>query len=538
MRLTANARNSFRGMGVVQPAANTVSGASIPSPIGGWDASSPLASMPPQNAVELVNWFPQPGYVELRRGFLIHCDTGEAAPVETVMGYQGIAVANNALFAATNGKIIDITASTPSVVDTGFLSDRWQYQLFSGTGGMFLMLVNGEDTPVYWDGSALQTTAITGSGFAPEDFIHVASYRQRLWFTVKNTTKAVYLGVDAISGTGTVFDVGNVFKRGGYLQAIGTWSTSANDGPEEFICFVSSYGDVAIYNISNPGTADGINYVGTAQLGAPIGRRCLTRFGSDLALITIDGVVLLSRTVSYDKSVISGTALTNMIRQAMTEAAQRQSDLFGWQYIAYPRSNMAILNVPVAENLLQDQFVMNTLTGAWCRFTGQNGNCWEIFENRAYFGGNDGVVFLADESAGDQDQVLSADMRGAFNYYQSRGMQKRWTMLRPLITINYAFPVEPFIGINVDFGELGTLDPVPFGSGAVIPLWDDPSTAIWDESIWPGDVDEANWVSVQGIGYCASIRMTVDIPWTPELVAPRTLRVNSFDVLNVPGGFI
>ena len=39
-----------------------------PAPVEGGDASTALASMDEKRAVSLINWFPQPGYVEIRKG--------------------------------------------------------------------------------------------------------------------------------------------------------------------------------------------------------------------------------------------------------------------------------------------------------------------------------------------------------------------------------------------------------------------------------------------------------------------------------------
>lgn len=539
MRVTAVVGNTVRGGGYNIPDPPTLRGASVPAPVGGWDASSPLAQMPPQNAVELVNWFPQPGYVELRRGHITHCDTGSGLPVETVMGYQGFDPTTNALFAVTDGDVYDVSDATPVITTiVGLGNSRVQHTSFNNGSVQVLWCCNGADVPFYYDGSAWTNTAITGSGFAPEDIINVIPYRSRLWCTVKDSTKAVYLGVDAITGAGTVFDVGGQFPRGGYLQAIGTWSTDTQDGPNEFIAFVSSYGDVATYLINDPSTADGINYLGTSSIGSPIGRRCLCRIGSDLGIITIDGVIPLSRVINYDRAAIQGQALTANIRQAVTQSAQRYSNYFGWQLISYPRNTMAILNVPIAENARQEQYVMNTVTGAWARFTGQNANSWEVWQDRAYFGDNDGLVRLADESAGDEDQTLSASMRGAFNYYGAPGNIKQWEMILPLLNIDTSFPTTPFIGINVDFETEAVLDPIVFVDASSVALWSDPVTAIWDQSMWPGEILSDQWATLNGVGRCASIRMTVDVPWEAGLIVPRTLRVNSFNVLFDVGGFI
>ncbi len=539
MRNTALTNNSVRHGRFIIPVPPDYIPMPVLSPVGGWDAANPLAAMPAENAVELVNWFPQPGYVELRRGFVNHSDTETAEPVETLMGYQGEDETDNALFAVTDGDIYDVTVS-PAVITTktGLSNSRIQKTMFANGTVNVLWCCNGADVPFYYNGSVWTNTAITGSGFVPQDIINVATYRSRIWGVIKDTTKAVYLDVNAITGAAAVFDVGAQFPRGGSLMAIGTWSSSNNNGPQEYIGFMSSYGDIAVYLIVDPTQASGIFYLGTSQIGSPIGRRCLCRLGADLGLITIDGVVLLSMTLNYDRAVIQSKALTANIRTAMTAAAQRQSEFFGWQLISYPRNTMAILNVPLAENSQQEQFVQNTVTGAWCRFNGQYANCWEVFEDRAYFGDNDGIVNLADESACDEGTSMFASMRGAFNPYGDPGHIKQWEMILPIISIDSSFPTDPQIGMNIDFEENAALDPIEFSPSTPVPLWNDPATAIWDQSVWPGTTISTQWASVNGVGRYASIRMTVTITWSEDLRVPRVLQVNSFNVLMQRGGAI
>lgn len=494
--------------------------------------------MPVDRAVEMINWFPQPGYVELRRGYINYSDTGSAATVDTLMAYQGLSSLSNALFAVTDGDVFDVTTGTAVLSSvTGLTNSRIQKTMFNNGTVAVLWCCNGDDTPFYYNGTVWTTTAITGSGFNPDDIINVVSYRNRLWCTVKNTTKAVYLGLNSITGAGAVFDVGAQFPRGGSLMAIGTWSTDTTDGPNEFIAFFSSYGDLAVYQISDPTDAvNGIAYLGTSQIGSPIGRRCFCRVGADLVAITIDGVIPISQVLSYDRAAISAKALTANIRTAMTQAAKLHKENFGWQFIAYARNTMAILNVPLSEGGSQEQYVMNTLTGAWCRFVGQYANCWEVFEDRAYFGDNDGLVMLADEASGDEDNVLSASVRGAFNPYTSSGNIKQWQMVLPLVTINTAFPVNPELGINVDFQTDGEMSPIDFTEASIVSLW---NSAIWNTSLWPGDVTASQWASVNGIGRYASIRMTVDVPWDgTTLLAPLALQLNSFTVSFETGGLL
>lgn len=525
---------SVRG-GVTAPAATVSQGASLIAPVGGWDAISPISAMPEQNALELVNWFPQAGYIELRKGNVIHCDTGTGISVETVMSYQGPTSSVDRLFGASAGKIFDITSNVPTSVLTGFSSDRWEKVNFAGAGGNFLWICNESlsDAPRYYDGAAWATPAITG--ITSSHIVNVTSYKNRLWFVLANSTKAAYLTtVDGIQGPAAEFDVGANFKQGGNLATIGTWSSDTVNGPNEYIAFISSFGEVAVYFILDPTDSNQINFLGVSQTASPIGRRCITKIGADLGLITIDGVFPLSQVLSYDRAKLLGSSLTKNILPAMSEAATNRKNLFGWQLVSYPRSSMAILNVPVVESAEQEQFVMNATTGAWCRFTGQNANCWEIFRDRAYFGDNDGVVRMADEALADEGSDIVASMRGAFNYYGVRGRLKRWTSLRPLITTNAS--VNPNIALNVDFGMNAPLNDLVSEGGSNVPLWD---LVDWDEFNWASEAEiSAIWTTTSGVGYCASVRMVVTMQWSGANQLPSPVQINGFDVLFEMGDFI
>lgn len=492
--------------------------------------------MPETNAVQLINWFPQPGWVELRRGHINFCDTGSGQPVETVMGYMSQDTSDDALLAATNGHIYDVTTGTAVSVGMGYTSNRWQYTGFAGTGGSFLYMVNGSDDPQYFQTGVITVPTITPTDSAdPDDFINICVYRSRIWFVKKNSTVAYYLDVDSVQGDAHPFDVGNQFVNGGYLVAIGTFSTDTAGGPTEYIVFVSSQGDCAVYNIMDPTDTGGISFRGRGEISQPVGYRCMAKLGNDLAVITLDGVLPLSQVLTYDKSQLIGKSLTNNIRQAITTTVRDAKDHFGWQFHSYPRNTMAILNVPISENADQEQYVMNTITGAWCRFTGQYANCWEVFLDKPYFGDNDGIVHLADEAGGDENQTLTADLSVAWNYFSDRSRLKRWSTIRPNITIDATFPVNPQIGINVDFGTNAALYPINFNSSTPIPLWD---ISLWDIAIWAGDLTSNDWAGTDAYGYAASARITVTLPWTTDLVSPKTLRFNTIDWLLFPGSFI
>ena len=125
--------------------------ASVPSPIGGWNARDSVAEMNPLDAVVLNNFYPTPSEIQLRKGYTEYA-TGITGQVDTLMQYSG--GSTNKLFAAAGSVIYDVSsagAATSAVTGQG--SDRLQYVNASTAGGNFLVAVNGTDAALNYDGT-------------------------------------------------------------------------------------------------------------------------------------------------------------------------------------------------------------------------------------------------------------------------------------------------------------------------------------------------------------------------------------------------
>jgi hypothetical protein len=500
-------------------------------PTGGLDAISPVEKMPPQNAIQLDNMFPQPGYIELRRGFGVHANTtNPTLPVESVMAYNADVAVDDKLFAAVGANIYDVTtASVPAAVVTGLTNARWQHVNFATTGGQFLYLVNGVDSPRYWDGITWAIPAITGVTAA--DLIHVASYSARLWFVERDSLNAWYLNLDSIQGPATKFPLGAILDQGGYLVAIGTWSLDGGDGPDDRIAFVSSRGQVAIYTGTDPNDSQSFTKLGVYHMGAPIGRRCLLKVGADLMMISIDGILPLSQALSLDRASMLRAAITANIQPILNALARQSADQFGWQLISYPRGTRAVFNVPSLENESQLQYIMNTVTGAWCRFIGMEANCWELFKERLFFGGNDGVVYEADDGADDNGEAISADVKTAFTIGDYDGL-KHFIMARPFLTTDGE--VSPGLAVNVDYRDDAQVD-TDTATLDDVALWD---IALWDVDIWPPEERlVADWRSIAAqLGTSVSVRFRVSALGSGQ--GDIILQLKSIQLLYTTGGIL
>ena len=521
--------------------------ASLKAPVGGWDAVSPLADMKEDRALVLENWFPSTTDVRVRRGHQVHAAGMGSGVVDSLMVYHGLTTLTSKMFAATDSKIYDASATGNATSSlTGLSNNRWQHVNFTTSAGKFLWICNGADDPRHYNGSAWATPSITG--VTGSDIINVNAHKNRLWFVLKDSTKAGYLATGAVAGAVTTFELGGIFTKGGHLVAMATWTRDGGSGPDDAALFISSRGQVAQYVGTDPSSAATWEHVGTFDLGSPIGRRCFTKVAGDVALINIDGVLPMSTGLQTDRGAAARVAITANINNAMNEAARMYATQFGWELCPYAKGTYVLLNVPLQEGVLQHQYVMNTLTGAWCKFTGQNANCWAVFKDNLYFGGNSGIVYQADTTALDVTEPIDAIGQAAYNYYTPRGSLKQWKMIRPNLTTDSSS--RPSIGISTDFKDNVTLG-TPTAAASIAALYD---SAIWDADVFAVEGRTvADWTAIAGIGQCASVHFRgrtgresgVSVwgvsewgedEWSASISGDVIMRVNAFDVLYEKGG--
>jgi hypothetical protein len=478
----------------------------IPAPVEGWDAISPLAEMDPKRAPILQNWVPRPGYVELRGGYVAFAGAGNVAPVETLMVFRP-PVGGQQMFAAASTEIYNVSGGGGGIpVFGGQTSARWQWTNFESGGGVNVIQAgNGHDPVIQYDGTNWTNPGITG--LPAGNILGVFATKQRLWYITANSTLVSFLPTGAITGAiaGTQ-DFGTLWNKGGALISMAEWTIDGGSGPQSYVMFLSSQGQVSLYQGIDPTNPNAWSLVGTFTLSPPIGNRPLLQTGSDVAIITQQGVIPISQALPFDPSSDRSVAVTARIQNAMAQAALLGQNEFGWELITFPNQQLFILNVPIAENELQSQYVMNTLTGAWCSFVGWNANTFTIFNNNLYFGGNDGEINQAYIGGADLTIPIQADMQCAFNWLDEPGKTKRMTMVQPLLTLTGT--LIPTMAIDVDFVSSTASAPVTTSLVGTV-LWD---VAMWDQSQWPPLTISFNqFLSVEALGHAMAIRMRVNI---------------------------
>jgi len=489
---------------------------SVPAPVKGWNAKDSLADMDPDWAVTLDNIFPNLTDIELRSGYASHGTGVGSGAVETLAAWAG--PSSSKLLACGGGAIYD--ASSPgaaSSIATSKTSNRWQTTMFGTAGGNFLYMVNGVDAPIYYDGSSFTTPSLTG--VTATEIVDVIAHHRRLFFAFTDSLVIGYLAVNSITGAVSTFDLGGLCTKGGSIQALASWTRDGGSGPDDIFVAITTEGEVILYSGTDPGTAADWLLVGSSfSIGKPLGRRCIETVGSDLIVTTQDGAIQLASMLPIDRVGAAAKALSDNIHNEFLASARSYGSNFGWQSIHYPQGSYALFNVPLSATTSQ-QYVANTLTGAWCCFKGQNAACWAIFKGDIYFGSTTGgVVYKADTGTSDNGANIEYTIKPAFNYFGKRGVNKLFTLCRPHFTANGSLNVA--IDLNVDFATT-TPTSIPSSSTLNAALWD---VSLWDEANWSSNINVADWLTVYGIGDCAT-------PVIRGAENALTMKFSSYDVI-------
>ena len=477
--------------------------ASIPAPVGGWNVRDSLANMSPTDAVTMTNFFPTVSSVNLRGGYT-KWSTGISGQVETLMAYETGSVSK--LFGIANGSIYNCTTqgAVGAAERTGLTNSRFEHINVTTAGGSFLYACNGVDDPLLYNGTTWasingSSSPIAITGVTTNKLNNVTLFKNRVWFVEKESLKAWYLPTNSVGGAAEVLDLSSIAKMGGYIVSLSAWTIDAGYGVDDNLVFVTSQGEIIVYRGTDPASASTWALAGVWKLGAPVSKRCLYKYGGDLLILSLDGLLPLASALQSSR-LDPRVNLSDKIQGAITEVTTAYQNSFGWTMIYHAKNNALWINVPVSVNA-QEQFVMNTITKSWTRFTGWAANCWETFNDNPYFGGN-GYVGLAWNGYSDDSNDINAVSLQAFNYYESRGVKKYFTRARPSIFTDGSPAIV--VGINVDFDLSDTTGSLNF-SPTTYGFWD---TSVWDTGLWAGNtIITNNWQGVTGIGYCAGIQL-------------------------------
>lgn len=417
--------------------------------------------------------------------------------VNTVSAANPFAIGNTIGFQGVLG-MTQINGLTGTVTAIGGASGAWTATVN----------INSSGFSAYASGGTANPFALTG-GPPVQQLSCITNYKQRLFFLQAGTFNVYYLAQNAAGGALLNLNLAPLFPLGGALVAIIGVSIDNAAGLNDYIAFVSSVGEVVVFQGYDPSSVSTWAQSAHFRIGRPIGlgRRCWQKLGSDAAIITADGVILLSDALLTDRSQ-TRNELSDKIRRAITANVRAYGAEFGWQIVLFPIGNKLIVNVPTTVDGASFQYVMNTLTGAWCTFgqyaSAWNAICFDTMGDALYYGTN-GRVCQADTGGDDDGAQIQCRVQQAFSYFGLKGTLKSWKMCRPIFLLNGSLTLS--LSLNIDF----SLQPATGTVGITLgrqSLW---NVSFWSTPTYWGDplVISKSWYGTSGLGYVAGLSMQI-----------------------------
>lgn len=491
---------------------------SVPAPIGGLNARDSLAAMPPTDAIILQNWWPQPYGVSVRKGYR-EWATGMPAEVATIASWASSSGPQK-LFAWSGDSMYDISAVGPvgAPMVTGLTNSIWDTVNPANSAGSHLIALNGLDNGILY-GPAGVARISAGDGIVPNTWAGIdpkmsvcpTVHQHRLWVVEKDSASGWFLPPDALQGTFLEFDFGPLFSRGGFLQFLSTWTLDDGNGATDHLIAVSSRGEAVVYEGTDP--EDDLNWrlTGVYFIGAPVmGRRCFCKAGGDQYILTQQGVVSMSQTLTSTKvNATEDKLVSNKIQFLISELVNSYSTLFGWDMKYFPKDNMLIVNVPSVTVGGNIQLAANQITNAWAEFRDIDSVCWSTFGSTQFFGDYNGRVLMFWISTIDDVKLDGTGGRGiissvmqAYAYFGAFATQKQVGMYRPTFIVNAPLAVSSSILYDYAIESLPAPTSPPRSYSA---LW---NYGLWNQAVWGGgDAVQKQWFQAQGIGVAAALRM-------------------------------
>lgn len=486
----------------------------VQSPTGGWNVKDPISDMPVTDAVILDNCFCRPSDIQIRKGYTSWA-TGISGNAETIFEYSPPSGAAK-VFAASNNsgtcQFYDISTAgaVGGAVVSGLTSAQIRTASFTNSGGSFLHCVNGSDSLRLYDGATWYTvTGISATyaitGVATTSLTDVVLHKRRLWFVEKNTMSCWYLAGDAIAGAATKYDFGPIFSRGGHIVKIDTWTLDAGTGVDDHFAVFTSEGEVAVYSGTDPASIttwalSGVFYIGTPT--GTVGHTC--KYGGDLLIINKDGIAQMSKSLMSSR-VNTHLQLTEKIQPQLASDNAAYYANSGWDILLFPPQNMLLVNIPISSTESY-QYVVNTISGGWSRWTGVSAKCWRFANETLFFGGV-GAVYRMWDGQNDNGSLVRATILPAYQTFGSDGQLKRWSMARVIFGLdqdaNYGAEMM------VDFDQNTQVIALPAQVPANLFTWD---VSEWDsDAVWGGNIyTDRKWQSVSGMGYWGSLQIQIE----------------------------
>lgn len=489
-----------------------VTSETIRIPYKGINASDPLIGMEDTYCLFSYNLISGTYGLKVRPGYDDWCTNvnGNAGnnTVKSILPFIGLTHTN--LFAATDEGIYDVTSSSASptkvvTFTSHSTSAGWmEWTHYVTVADHYLVCCDEANGYYHYSEANVWTKPTAGAGAGqingvnPANLVFVMQWKERLWFIERDSTNAWYLPVGQITGTVTKFDFGNKFRKGGILVGLYSWTRDGGSGPDDYLVAISSAGDVLVYQGTDPSSTNSFALVGQWFAGnLPSGRRVAAKVGGDLWILSLFGIIPLSRLMSGEDATDKGSYVTERITPVMTSMMSTRTTSRGWEIRAVPLDGSMIIGAPLDTSGRYTQIVYGIDRDFWGLYRDIPYITGDAFLGSFYIGTADGRVVKLTGNTDRGKDILFAVMTS----YKPTNKFTRVGLVRPFWISNsipsYSASAKYDYDLNETYGA-------PSSSGVTSGGWD---SGLWDSALWSGLQMQNNFSGSTGMGKAVAVAM-------------------------------
>ena len=493
------------GMAARNPIASS---SSNPAPVGGLNTRDVEAAMRPIYATLMENFWPQERFVGVRGGAEKHCPA--PSTIKQLGSWNG--PTDKQPFAFTDSGAYDVTipAITSPALAQAFTSGDMVLTNYSTSAGSYLVGVNTKDDYFYYKSPTWTTVATmpvtngtAGEVINTNKFSFISSHARALFFIEKDSTNFYFLPIDSVTGSVNRFPIGGLFRKGGKLVGMGSWTIDGGDGPDDLAVFLSSEGQAAVYSGTDPSSANGWTLRGVFDIGRPLGLNPFFKLGGDLLILTTYGLTSMSK-LAKEGWTSSKTTITDIISAYFQSVVQGAESSLEWKVTADPKLSLLLISCPPTDERRRLQLAMNLVTGAWTVFKGWESSCWELFQGQLYTGVGSDVAKVWTTSK-DFGSRINCYVRCAWTYLSPKARTKQVNLVRYLSRIAGELTMAGGMDVDFEYSENfynipATLYPISRFDGAK-----------FDANTWGAlEKMQLDWLTIPcQEGYCVAPRLRV-----------------------------
>lgn len=354
----------------------------------------------------------------------------------------------------------------------------------------------------------------------PDEFHIVVAHMNRLWFADETNLAVYFLPLQQKSGELTAIPLNALFKRGGTIKAMATWTVDSGVGMDDCLVIFTTNGECAIYSGVDPDTDMGL--VGIYRFDPPMSKHCVINYGGDLWVLLPTGCTPMTAMIKAGKEGLD--AVDRNVVTMFLHAAIAYRENPGWQLFLNPSSGRLFANQPQGGGVYS-QMVRHMPKPVWSRFEDIPARSWAWIEPFVYFASDKGDIYeMHPLHQNDDGKPIRVDVQMAWSQFKTPA-QKHFKMILPYIVTNGA--PRPFVDIKVDYDESPAKNrPELTTVGAIGSKWD---VSLWDVSYWAGGTRAwSNWTGVGALGRVGAVRLS-------GLIADCNFAITGWDVLYEPG---